>query len=156
MPRHSGNVRRHGRGFEVRLCVAGTRHSFTLRCEDVREAQTWAKQKEAELARQADRHGPGRPTAVRVSELLTQFERDEMPAKAAGTIASYADSLKAIRAYFVNELGDLRVDRVTPAHANVQGRRLGRSCGLALTVPRGARNAADGPLVRFTRGWILR
>ena len=86
MATHPGSIRRHGRGFEVRLCVAGRRHSYTVRCEDRREAQQWAKQKEAELARQAERSGPERLTPVRMSELLDQFERDELPAKAPGTI----------------------------------------------------------------------
>lgn len=116
MARHPGSVRRHGRGFEVRLCIAGVRHSFTLRCEDVREARAWAKKKEAVLERQADRHGPERATAVRMSELLVQFEHDEVSTKAPGTIGAYGDSLKAIRVYFLNALGDPRVDRVTPAH----------------------------------------
>jgi len=43
MPKHPGSIRRHGRGFEIRLCVAGTRHGFTVRCEDRREAQQWAR-----------------------------------------------------------------------------------------------------------------
>jgi integrase len=114
MATHPGSIRRHGRGFEVRLCVAGRRHSYTVRCEDRREAQQWAKQKEAELERQADRHGPERLTPVRMSELLTQFERDELPAKAPGTIGAYGDSLKALRCYFLDVVGDPRVDRLTP------------------------------------------
>src|SRR5438105_783190 len=94
MARSPGSIRRHGRGFEVRLCVAGRRHSYTVRREDRREAQQWAKQKEAELERQAERAGPERLTPVRMSELLHQFERDELPAKAPGTIGAYGDSLQ--------------------------------------------------------------
>jgi len=112
--KHIGSIRRHGRGFEVRLCVAGRRHSFTVRCEDRREAQQWAKQKEGELERQAERHGPEHRTAVRMSELLDQFIRDELPAKAPGTVGAYTDSLKAIKCYFLDVVGDPRVDRLTP------------------------------------------
>src|SRR2546422_358390 len=43
MATHPGSIRRHGRGFEVRLCVAGRRHSYTVRCEDRREAQQWGR-----------------------------------------------------------------------------------------------------------------
>lgn len=150
MARHPGSVRRHGRGFEVRLCVAGTRHSFTLRCEDLREARAWAKKKEAELERQADRHGPDRPTAVRMSDLLAQFERDELPSKAPGTVGAYGDSLKAIRAYFLDQLGDPRVDRVTPGHvrAFLTWRRTHRLRCQTLpdgTVARGAVPGATHP-----------
>lgn len=114
MSKHPGSIRRHGRGFEVRLCVAGVRHSYTVKCEDVREVHTWAKKKEAELAQQADRHGPEHFTPVRMSALLAQFERDEVPAKAPGTQGAYGDSLKALRAYFLDEAHDPRVDRVRP------------------------------------------
>jgi len=112
--KHPGSIRKHGRGYEVRLCVAGRRHSYTVRCEDHREAEQWAKQKEAELERQAQRHGPAHRAAVRMSELLDQFERDELPAKAPGTIGAYGDSLKALRCYFLDVVSDPRVDRLTP------------------------------------------
>jgi len=114
MPRHPGSIRRHGRGWEVRLCVNGRRSTHTVYADDRREVQQWARQKEAELQRQAERHGPEHRTALRLGELLTQFERDEMPAKAPGTQASYGDSLKALRAYFLDVVGNPRVDRVTP------------------------------------------
>jgi len=65
MPRHPGSIRRHGRGWEVRLCVNGRRSTHTVYADDRREVQQWARQKEAELQRQAERHGPEHRTAVR-------------------------------------------------------------------------------------------
>src|SRR5438876_412104 len=62
----------------------------------------------------AQPHGPAHRAGVRMGELLDQFERDELPAKAPGTIGAYGDSLKALRCYFLDVVGDPRVDRLTP------------------------------------------
>ena len=116
--RQTGSIRRRGRGFEVRLCVAGHRHSFAVRCEDRREAAQWARNKEAELQRQAERQAEGLPGAVRVSELLRQFRADVLPAKAPGTRDAYEDSLKVIAPYFVDVLHDPTVDKVRKGHVS--------------------------------------
>ncbi len=137
MSKHPGSIRRHGRGFEIRLCVAGVRHSFTMRCEDVREAQTWAKQKEGELERQAQRREDGFPGPIHMSALLDRFEADELSIKTPGTQRSYHDSLTPIRAYFVTERGDPTVDRVRAG--DVEG---------FLTWRRGHRAQVKGPANR--------
>ena len=52
--RQTGSIRRRGpmrRGtapYEVRLCVRGQRHTFTVRAADRREVQAWARTKEGE------------------------------------------------------------------------------------------------------------
>src|SRR5438128_5013178 len=106
MARYPGSLRRHGRGWQLRLCVGGQRHTFTVRTEDKEEAQQFAKNKYAELEREAQRREDGLPGRIRMSALLERFETDELPTKTLGTQRSYRDSLTPIETYFVTERGD--------------------------------------------------
>jgi len=96
----------------VRLCVGGERYRFTLATTDRRGAEQFARAKYAELEDQNRRRGEGYPVPLRVSELLTLFESEEIPTKSPGCQRSYAASVKPIRLYFEAELCDRTVDRI--------------------------------------------
>jgi len=109
--RYPGYIERHRDRLRVVLCVAGKRHRFTLETTDRKEAETFAKNKYAELEQQHGRRFAGLPGPVRCSELLEQFE-EELPTKSPGCRRSYVCSVNPIRLYFVGELGDPTVDQV--------------------------------------------
>lgn len=116
MARHPGNIERRPNGLlRVRLCVGGRYYRFSLRTNDRREAVQFARTKFAELEKQQARARDGFPTAVRVSALLAQFEREALPPLTKGTQASYRDSFKTIRPFFVTELRDPTVERIRAA-----------------------------------------
>ncbi len=121
-----GYLQRRGKRFRVRLCVGGRRFSYTLRTADRREAERFARDKQAELERQFDRQAHGFAGPTRMSELLDRFEREELPTKSRGCQEAYADSLKPIRCYFVTELGDPTLDRLRAA--DVQAFLMWRRC----------------------------
>src|SRR5260370_12261373 len=116
MSRYPGSLRRHGRGWQLRLCVGGQRHTFTVRTAEKREAQQFAKAKRAELEHEHERQQLGLVTGIRFSGLLAQYERDELPGKAPGTQAAYRDSFKPLRVYFIETLGDPEVAKVRTGH----------------------------------------
>jgi site-specific recombinase XerD len=110
--RYPGSIEVHRERLRVRLCVGGRRYRFTLRTTDRREAEQYARDKYAELERLHQRQFQGYPGPVRVSELITRFEDEEMPTKAPGCRRSYAASVKPIRLFFIGELGDPTLDQV--------------------------------------------
>jgi site-specific recombinase XerD len=110
--RHPGSIEWHRNRLRVRLCVGGRRYRFTLATTDEGEAAEFARTKYAELARQQHRRRPGLSGPVPVSALLDQFEAEELPTKSPGCQRSYGDSLKAIRCYFVAEVGDPNVEQI--------------------------------------------
>jgi len=96
----------------VRLCVDGRRYRFTLATTDRGEAEQFARAKYAELERQHRRQSDGYPGPIRVAELFTRFEGEEMPTKSPGCQRSYAASMKPIRLYFAGDLRNPTLDRV--------------------------------------------
>ncbi|GIW51202.1 MAG: integrase [Gemmatimonadales bacterium] len=97
------------------VSVGGKYHRFTIRADTKREAEDWARRKYEELVRQVDRVRRGIAVGVRMSDLLNYFETERLPRLAPGTQAAYIDSLKPIEAYFVERLGDPRVEDVRTA-----------------------------------------
>jgi hypothetical protein len=53
---------------------------------------------------------------MRLSALLETFEKDALPALALGAADAYRDSLKPIRRYFVDDLGDPVLDAIQAKH----------------------------------------
>jgi integrase len=113
-----GNLERRGTSYRVTLCVDGKLHRFTVPTTDRRVAQASARQRLAELHRERDRRLAGLPDVVRMSGLLDEYKRTELPTLAPGTQRSYGDSLKPIRQYFVDEAGDPAVDKVRGKQVN--------------------------------------
>lgn len=121
MPRradHPGSIDKRPSGkWRVRLSVNGERHSKTLPEGTTREeAEEYASNWHRELSRKARRAEMGLPVGETVSGLLERFETDEMPGLTEGTQRSYKDSLKPIKAYFVEELGDPKLEEIRPGH----------------------------------------
>ena len=104
--RSPGALDRRGDTYRVRLCVGAKRYSFTVPTTDRREAEKFAREKCRELEDGHRRRTLGLPDAILFSELLTLFERDTIPTLAKGTQSAYGDSLKPIRRYFLEVLGD--------------------------------------------------
>src|SRR5581483_10778878 len=84
---------------------------FLPKTRDRKTLERWAREKQRELSAQAARRRPGRGE-TRFSALLAQYERDELPTLAAGTVRSYKDSFVSLRAYFVDELHDPTLERI--------------------------------------------
>ena len=96
---------RRGRGWRWRVCVGGHYHCFTIRTEQRTVAEAWARKKFDELNRARERQDDGLVVGVHMDTLLDTFERDALPLLARGTQATYRDSLKPIRTYFVGDNG---------------------------------------------------
>ncbi|HUK20581.1 MAG TPA: tyrosine-type recombinase/integrase [Gemmatimonadales bacterium] len=110
--RYPGYIEKHRDRLRVVLRIGGRRYRYTLETANRKEAETFARNKYAELEQQHQRRGAGFPGPLPCSELLTQFEKEEMPTKSPGCRRSYRCSVKPIRQYFVTELGDPAVDQV--------------------------------------------
>lgn len=119
MPRQRtpGNIERLKDCFRIRLSIAGERHYFTLPTTVRAEAVEFAKKKFAELTETARRRAlAGIEGRMRFSALLEAFEHDALPALAPGAADAYRDSLKTVRPYFVEELGDPLLEAIQPRH----------------------------------------
>ncbi|GAC1613801.1 MAG: site-specific integrase [Gemmatimonadaceae bacterium] len=109
---YPGYLQRRGNSYRVQLCVGGKRHLFTVPTTDRLAGKQFAAQKFEELRKSAERRAVGLPGAIRCSELFDLFERQQLPTVSRGTQEAYLDSLKPIRSYFVDQLGDRPVDQV--------------------------------------------
>jgi integrase len=140
---YPGSIDRRGDSFRVQLCVGGRRDCFSVQTTDERVAKQRARQREAELKAEHARRQAGLPVAVRMSDLLAEFDAG-LAGRVNGTQRSYRDSLTPFREFFVDELGDLRVDGVTARHIDsyLQWRRNYRKLGNHKT--------ARGPLAART------
>jgi site-specific recombinase XerD len=113
-----GTIDKRGDTHRVRLCVAGTRHVYTVKSPDRRVAEQFAIKKERELKAQAGRRAAGLITGMRISALVSEYEKHIVPSLADGTQSAYGDSLKIIKRYFI-EAGEEEVfeqDAVLPVH----------------------------------------
>jgi integrase len=108
----AGNIERRGTSSRVRIMVGGTRYRFTIQTTDRALVADFVKRKRAELTRQHARRVAGFRSAMRFSELLDAFEREDMPTLSPGAQEAYSDSIAPIRDYFVTELGDPAVDTI--------------------------------------------
>jgi integrase/recombinase XerD len=157
MARAPGLIRRRGQGWNVQIRVDGRKHEFGPRKEKfLRHAKTradveeWTWRKHAELVKQAKREAAGAVGRMRFSELLDEYERDQLPRLAENTRKTYSVSIAAFRAYFVNALGDPDLDRIRPPHVRQFLRW--REDGGAFGKPVGARSLVKD---RVTLGAIF-
>lgn len=114
--KHPGTIERRGDSLRVILYAAGKPYRYTLNTTDLREAREFAKKKDAELERLRMRVRAGLPARMHFSALLTKFAADRIPQKAPKTQLVYQLSLDAFRAFFVEQMGDPRVDEVHAGH----------------------------------------
>lgn len=113
--RAPGHIERRGNSFRITLCVDGKLHRFTARTDDRRVAEDAARLRYAELEKHSERVRDGLPVARRFSDLVAHVEREVLPAVSAGTRRSYGDSLKPLRAYFLDTRGDPELARIRAA-----------------------------------------
>ena len=113
---YPGSIEKRGDSCRVRLCIGGKRHYYTIRTNDRRAAERFAREKYRELERRHDRRTAGLPGAISVSALIEQFEDQILPTLAPGTRRSYRDTLKPVKEYFVTKSRDPRVDNIHAAH----------------------------------------
>ncbi|MGQ0641207.1 MAG: tyrosine-type recombinase/integrase [Gemmatimonadaceae bacterium] len=137
--RHPGYLQPRGDTFRLHLCVGGVRHCFTIDTKDRAIAERFAIDRARELERQVMRRRGGLPGVVSCSALFDLFERDELPARAKGTRDAYRDSLRPIRTYFVQQLGNPTIDRIHAKHI-----------AQFLAWRRGTRAASSAPLTNRT------
>lgn len=112
---YPGSIVRRGNTWRIRLCIGGVYHSFTKEGTKV-EAQNLATEKHAELSKDRVRARAGLPGPIRFSQLVTEFTTYELPARSEGTQKSYASSVTAFNAYFVDQLGDPLVRDIRRSH----------------------------------------
>jgi len=112
---HPGMIRKRGPSYQVVLRVAGKRHQFTVRGVKA-DAERFAREKFDELSRKAERGALGMPVGVTFSTLLSEFEKHHLPGLATRTQESYRDTLKPVRLYFVEGLGDPALEDIRAAH----------------------------------------
>lgn len=122
MGRHPGTIRRRGAGWQVVLRVEGERHQFGPRTDPFladatrAEVEEWCWRKYREIQKLAQRRQDGLPGPMPVSGLFAEYERDQLPRLAPNTRRTYAATLALFRMFFVERLGDLRVDRIRAPH----------------------------------------
>jgi len=118
----AGAIEQRGDTFRVRLYVAGTRYSYTLHTTDRSAAETFARTKYLELLHsqnvQQDRIRRGLPAFVTMAVLFEAFRRDVLPGLAPGTQGAYEDSLKPLKTFFVETIGDPAIEDVDRGHVN--------------------------------------
>jgi integrase len=114
--KHPGTLQERGGSFRLHLCVGGARHLFTIPTTDRATAEAFAREKYDELARLHARRRLGLSADITCAVLFDRFEEQELPPLARGTRDAYRDSLKSIRAYFVNELGDPLIGTIRAEH----------------------------------------
>ena len=135
--RHPGSIERRGDAYRVRIYLGGQMHRFNFKphtgspATDRKLVEKFAREKHRELERQHERLAAGLPGSVRFSALLELFVSQELPTVAPGTQRAYGKSLSPIRAYFVDQRGDLEVSAVQPQDvaAFLGWRRVSRSRG---------------------------
>ena len=116
---YPGNFEKRSNAYRWRVCVGGLRYRETFHAANQREAEKMARERYRELSLQAERKRDGFLTGVTVASLFDQFEREVVPTLSDGTQRSYADSLKPLRTYFVEQRGNPPLAKVRAAH--VQG-----------------------------------
>jgi integrase/recombinase XerD len=138
--KYPGSIERRGDSYRVTLCVAGKISRSTVPTTDRRIAEQFARQRFSELRHAHERQFAGLPHVITISALISEFVTQELPQLAKGTREAYEDSLKPIRKYFIDESGDLPLDRIRAAHidAYMDWRRANRY--------RGRRKADDRPV----------
>lgn len=111
-----GSFERRGHAWRWRVCVGGAYHRFTFRTTERQEAERCARREYEKLDRQAERKADGLTVGAKFSGLIAYFEEHRIPRLAPGTQCAYKDSLKPIREFFLDTLGDPVVERVRSAH----------------------------------------
>lgn len=114
--RHPGTIERRGKSLRVILYAGGKRHSFTIPTLERREAVEFARRKYSELQDRVARERHGLPGSMAMSRLLEKFEQERLPLLAANTRRTYGNSLRLFKKFFVEILGDPRVEQVRPGH----------------------------------------
>jgi site-specific recombinase XerD len=119
---HPGTIDRRGDTFRVRLLLGGKRYTFTLHTTDRHEAERFARTRYEELSRSQevlhDRIRRGLPAVVTMSLLFDMFVVDALPGLAIGTQAAYRDSLKPLKTFFVETLGNPSLEAIDRGHIN--------------------------------------
>ena len=112
---YPGSIDQRGGSFRIQLCVGGKVECFSVQTTDIRVAKQRARQRYAELQGEHKRASNGLPVGVRFSTLLAEFEAG-LAGRVKNTRLSYIQSLNPIREFFVDVLGDPRVDAVQAQH----------------------------------------
>ena len=141
-PKIPGHIQRRGNAWRVCLRVDGKAYWFGARTEPVLKHGTrndvieWSWRRYEQLQKAAKREEGGLPGRVRFSVLVRKYETEEMPDKAPGTQRAYRDSLKPIKSYFFEVLGDPMLDQIRASHikAFLSWRRTHRADGTPATV----------------------
>lgn len=117
-----GLIRRRGTGWQVIIRIGGERHQYGPRTEPILasgsrlDVEEWVEREYKRLQRDAQRKADGLPGQMAFSVLLDRYEADPLKRLAPNTRKTYAGSLARFRAFFVDKLGDPRVDRIRSPH----------------------------------------
>lgn len=121
--RYPGMFEKRGSGYRYAVNVAGKLHRLgprdypELRGEmSENERIEFATRHFKRLQKDAERHADGLPGPMPFSKLLDAYEADQLPRLAENTRKTYINSIDRFRSYFVDQLGDPRVDRIRAPH----------------------------------------
>lgn len=109
--------RRRDRGpvWQAQVYMGGKRYRFTCHTTDKRTARRYAEQRVRELEERHNRGLVGLPEPVRVSEVLSRYERQELPKLRASSRRRAAGIVREARSWFASApLRDPDVSRVRP------------------------------------------
>jgi len=92
--------------------VGGKYHRFTITTLNRKEVERWAREKFDKLERAHGRQLRGLRVGVKMVDLLTYFEAERLPRLAPNTQRAYTGSIKSVRAFFIDRLGDLPLEDI--------------------------------------------
>lgn len=116
---YAGCLDRHGPSWRWRVSVGGKRHTIILSGPRTRKAaEELTRVEYQKLQKEAGRRALGLPGAVHVSEMLDDYEADTLPTLAESSQVGYKVTLRAIRAFFVDRLGNPHIDQVQTGHVD--------------------------------------
>ncbi|MFG0304819.1 MAG: tyrosine-type recombinase/integrase, partial [Phycisphaerales bacterium JB040] len=108
MANHPGHIEKRGRGYRIRIHYNGKMYRRTVQVRTKGEAEKAAHQMMTELMEHGflkdRRKAPADPRSM--ERLFDHFEAVEVPEKAPRTRAAYRDSLKPLRAFFIEQEGN--------------------------------------------------
>jgi len=131
--RHPGTIEKRGSSFRVILYVEGERHTFTLKDVSRSDAEEYARTKHGELTKYAERVALGLPGATPFSAFLDKYKTERLALLSENSRKDYGRALRRFERFFVDRLGDPKVDKIRSAHVrdymswrrvNTQGRKV--------------------------------
>lgn len=113
---HPGYITERSGSFRLTLRVDGERYRKTFQEASRQDVEDYAREWYRRLQDKAKRREVGLPGSLTASELFSRYEEETLPGLRESTQRSYAQCLKPLRTFFVDELGDPSIEDIRPGH----------------------------------------